>query len=151
MVQRNGEARVLPGPSLERLNELSVLMELRLAFGPGTRLWASRSREELCYDWLHYKARRTNESFRDFARFLYAQERQHGSQERCSSEILRRVITVLKAHRIKRNQNMVTSLPNRAIGQTGHVGHASSRGVATGQVVSGPDVPAGRTPPRKGQ
>src|SRR3954469_17919713 len=29
-------------------NELAVLMELRLAFGPGTRLWANRSREELC-------------------------------------------------------------------------------------------------------
>jgi len=62
----------------DKLNELSILMELRLAFGPGTRLWAYRSREELCYDWLHFKARRADASFKEFALVLYAQEREYG-------------------------------------------------------------------------
>ena len=61
--------------SHERFNELAVLMELRLAFGPGTRLWSLRSREEICYDWLHFKARQLNASFRDFALGLYSAEK----------------------------------------------------------------------------
>ena len=63
----------------KKLNELSVLMELRLAFGPGTRLWAHRSREELCYDWLQFKARQADANFRDFALRLYAYEKEHSS------------------------------------------------------------------------
>ena len=49
------------------LNELAVLMELRLAFGPGTRLWAHRSREDLCYDWLGFQGRQIDANLRDFA------------------------------------------------------------------------------------
>ena len=62
--------------SNDDLNELSLLMELPLAFGPGTRLWAYRSREDLCYDWLHFKERRANACFREFALGLYIQEKE---------------------------------------------------------------------------
>ena len=59
--------------SHDKSYELSLLMELRLAFGPGTRLWANRSLEELCYDWLRFKERKANACFREFALGLYLQ------------------------------------------------------------------------------
>ncbi len=80
--------------SQENLNELSLLMELRLAFGPGTRLWAYRSREDLCYDWLHFKERSANASFREFALGLYLREKEQASPSASSSAIRRRVIAI---------------------------------------------------------
>jgi hypothetical protein len=102
-------------PLQERSIELAVLMELRLAFGPGTRLWALRSREELCYDWLQFKANQANASFRDFALRLYAHEKAHATA--CSSlrDIRRRIAVVLRAYRIKRRSRMIASqLPTPA-------------------------------------
>ena len=88
--------------SHEGLNELAVLMELRLAFGPGTRLWTHRSREEICYDWLHFKARKLDASFRDFAIRLYLAEKRQSLPGVSLHEIRRRVAIVLKAYRIKK-------------------------------------------------
>jgi hypothetical protein len=78
-------------------------MELRLAFGPGTRLWALRSREELCYDWLHFKSMSENADFRDFAAILFANERAHAVDPESLREVGRRINVVLKAHRIQRH------------------------------------------------
>jgi hypothetical protein len=88
--------------SQEGLNELAVLMELRLAFGPGTRLWSHRSREEICYDWLHFKARKVDACFRDFALRLYLAEKRQSLPGVSLHEIRRRVANVLKAYRIKK-------------------------------------------------
>ena len=92
--------------SQEGLNELAVLMELRLAFGPGTRLWSHRSREEICYDWLHFKARRLNASFRDFALGLYSAEKTQSLPGGRLYEIRRRVAIVLKVYRIKKRSSI---------------------------------------------
>jgi hypothetical protein len=98
----------------ENPNELSLLMELRLAFGPGTRLWAYRSREDLCYDWLYFKERSADASFREFALGLYMQEKEQAIHSASMSAIRRRVIAILKAYRVdKRHRHVpaVTSLP----------------------------------------
>jgi hypothetical protein len=89
-------------PPRDRPSELSLLMELRLVFGPGTRLWAYRSREELCYDWLYFKARSAPASFREFALSLYIQEKEQGLPCANLSAIRRRVSAVLKAYRVKK-------------------------------------------------
>ncbi len=86
------------------LNELAVLMELRLAFGPGTRLWAHRSREDLCYDWLGFKARRVDANLRDFASLLFCLEKKGGFDPRVICRIRRSLVVVLRAHRIKRSR-----------------------------------------------
>jgi hypothetical protein len=85
-------------------------MELRMAFGPGTRLWAHRSREDLCYDWLHYKAREAYANFRHFALALYAREVYDSPRRKDLSALRRRVVAVLRHHRIKRP---TTSRPGR--------------------------------------
>jgi len=92
--------------SQEGLNELAVLMELRLAFGPGTRLWSHKSREEICYDWLHFKARQLDASFRDFALGLYLAEKTQSLPGGSLHEIRRRVAIVLKAYRIKKRADI---------------------------------------------
>ncbi len=97
--------------SQERLNELAVLMELRLAFGPGTRLWSLTSREEICYDWLHFKGRQRNASFRDFALRLYYAEKTQSLPRVSLYEIRRRVALVLKAYRIKRRAGVSLAAP----------------------------------------
>ncbi|MFO0891565.1 MAG: hypothetical protein U0790_20780 [Isosphaeraceae bacterium] len=84
-------------------DELTVLMELRLAFGPGTRLWAQRSREDLCYDWLRYKSRDPAPSFRRFALSLYEGEVCRSSGHGDLRGIRRRVAAVLRSHRIRRS------------------------------------------------
>jgi hypothetical protein len=86
------------------INELAVLMELRLAFGPGTRLWAHRSREDLCYDWLEYKSRRTGANLRDFAALLFCLEKTGGFDPTVICRIRRSLVVVLRAHRIKRSR-----------------------------------------------
>jgi hypothetical protein len=86
----------------EHSSELSLLMELRLAFGPGTRLWTYRSREDLCYDWLYFKAKRAHASFREFALALYIQEKEQGLPCANLSAIRRRVSAILKAYRVKK-------------------------------------------------
>ncbi len=91
----------------ENHNELPLLMELRLAFGPGTRLWAYRSREDLCYDWLHFKARRANASFREFALTLYNEEKEQTLHCATLFAIRRRVTTILKAYRVKKRSRIV--------------------------------------------
>lgn len=96
--------------SHENTSELSLLMELRLAFGPGTRLWAYRSREDLCYDWLHYKERRANASFREFALGLYIQEREQALHCARSSAILRRIVTILRAYRVPKRDRTVPAI-----------------------------------------
>jgi len=102
----------------ENPNELSLLMELRLAFGPGTRLWAYRSREDLCYDWLHFKERRANASFREFALGLYIQEKEQALHCASLSAIRRRVVAILKAYRVKKRQRVVPAVagPHRSNG-----------------------------------
>jgi hypothetical protein len=85
-------------------------MELRLAFGPGTRLWAYRSREELCYDWLHFKARRADASFKEFALVLYAQEKEYGLHCASLSAIRRGVAMVLKAHRVHKRSRALPAI-----------------------------------------
>ena len=86
-----------PAPS----NELAVLMELRLAFGPGTRLWANSSREDLCYEWLYFKGRQSAANLRDFAKALIARESTGFATAESVCDVRRRVATVLKAHHIK--------------------------------------------------
>ena len=86
------------------INELAVLMELRLAFGPGTRLWAHRSREDLCYDWLEFKARRIDANLRDFAALLFGLEKQGGFDPTVICRIRRSLVVVLRAYRIKRSR-----------------------------------------------
>ncbi len=119
----------------EKSNELSLLMELRLAFGPGTRLWAYRSREELCYDWLRFKERKTNASFREFALSLYMQERQHATQCPNLSAILRRVASILKAYQVKKDYRMAPSVA------VSSVRRASRESL---QKRTGPPLPLGR-------
>ena len=95
----------------ERPNELAVLMELRMAFGPGTRLWSLTSREEICYDWLHFKARRLNASFRDFALWLYRAEKSHSPSDTSLYELRRRVAIALPAqsHQEVRGRHLARS------------------------------------------
>ena len=93
------------------LNELAVLMELRLAFGPGTRLWANRSREDLCYDWLYFKSRQASGGLRDFAKSLIARESTELADPKSLCDIRRRVAAVLKAYRIKRPRGKASTAP----------------------------------------
>jgi len=95
----------------DKLNELAVLMELRLAFGPGTRLWANRSREDLCYDWLHFKGRQGAPSLRDFAKGLIARESMCLPDRRTLWDIRRRVAIILKAHHLKSKRRPTTVVP----------------------------------------
>jgi len=94
----------------ENVNELSLLMELRLAFGPGTRLWAYRSREDLCYDWLHFKERNANASFREFALGLYLREKEQASPSASLSAIRRRVMAILKAYRVEKRHRLAPAV-----------------------------------------
>src|SRR5262249_20112115 len=107
------------------LNELAVLMELRLAFGPGTRLWAYCSREDLCYEWLYFKARQTTGGLRDFAKSLIARESTELADPKSLCDIRKRVAVVLKAYRIKRPRKAspAPSIPPRAM--AGKVGSLS--------------------------
>lgn len=82
-------------------NELAILMELRLAFGPGTRLWANSSREDLCYEWLYFKAHQSAASLRDFARAMIARERTGVTDRGTLCEITRRVASVLRTYHLK--------------------------------------------------
>lgn len=110
ILQESKQVQIYMCSSHNNLNELSLLMELRLAFGPGTRLWAYRSREDLCYDWLHFKERRANASFREFALGLYIQEKEHALHCASSSAIRRRVVTILKAYRVKKRYRIVPAI-----------------------------------------
>jgi hypothetical protein len=98
-----------------KVNELAVLMDLRLAFGPGTRLWAHRSREELCYDWLEFKARRIDASLRDFAGVLFCLEKKDVFDPRVICRIRRSLVVVLRAHRIKRSRSSHEKAPYAAL------------------------------------
>jgi hypothetical protein len=105
----------------ERSFELCALMDLRLAFGPGTRLWALRSREELCYDWLYFKGSQADASFRDFALRLYAHEKENALDSMSMREIGRRIAAVFRAYRIKkgrRPRSLVPPQPRLERGQT---------------------------------
>jgi hypothetical protein len=104
------QVRIYMSSPHENPNELSLLMELRLAFGPGTRLWASRSREDLCYDWLHFKGRKANASFREFALGLYIQEKEQALHCASSSAIRRRVVAILKAYRVTKRHRIVPAV-----------------------------------------
>jgi hypothetical protein len=86
------------------VNELAVLMDLRLAFGPGTRLWAHRSREDLCYDWLEFKARRIDANLRDFAALLFCLEKRESFDPTVMCNIRRSLVVILRAHRIRRSR-----------------------------------------------
>jgi hypothetical protein len=110
IIQASTQARKHMSSTHENPNELSLLMELRLAFGPGTRLWAYRSREDLCYDWLHFKERRANASFREFALGLYIQEKEQTLHRASSSAIRRRVAAILKAYRVEKRQRIVPAV-----------------------------------------
>src|SRR4051794_30810823 len=92
-------------------NELAVLMELRLAFGPGTRLWANSSREDLCYEWLYFKGRQSAADLRDFARTLIARECTGLADRKSLCEIRRRVAAVLRAHQIKTSAKSAVARP----------------------------------------
>ncbi len=104
------QVQIYMSSSHNDLNELSLLMELRLAFGPGTRLWAHRSREDLCYDWLHFKERRANACFREFALGLYIQEKEQALHCASLSAIRRRVVAILKAYRVKKRYRIVPAI-----------------------------------------
>ena len=111
--------------SHERLNELAVLMDLRLAFGPGTHLWSLRSREEICYDWLHFKARQLEREFPGFRPRALPSRRRHNrpSCARACYEIRRRVAIVLKAYRIKKRARASPAAPAPPSARsTGHRG-----------------------------
>jgi hypothetical protein len=122
--------------ALDRTNELAVLMDLRLAFGPGTRLWASRSREELCYDWLWFKSRRPESSFRDFALELLLRETTCTFERRPVCDIRRRVASVLKAHRVEKAARAVVSSPSRPTVHTAC--HATAGGQSGSQMMATP-------------
>ncbi len=107
ILQASTQVQIYMSSSHNDLNELSLLMELRLAFGPGTRLWAYRSREDLCYDWLHFKERRANASFREFALGLYIQEKEQALHRASASAIRRRVGAILKAYRVEKRHRIV--------------------------------------------
>jgi hypothetical protein len=109
------------------LNELAVLMELRLAFGPGTRLWANSSREDLCYEWLFYKGRQSAANLRDFAWTLICREATGFADPRSLCEIRRRVVSVLRAYKIRRPRKPIAEdrgrpapRPNRAASTGGY-------------------------------
>jgi hypothetical protein len=106
------------------INELAVLMELRLAFGPGTRLWANSSREDLCYEWLYFKGRQATGSLRDFAKSLIAREDHGLADPRPVCEIRKRVAAVLKAHRIKRPLRSTAAPPTSPAARPGKAGPA---------------------------
>jgi len=110
VIQASTQVRIYMFSPHENPNELSLLMELRLAFGPGTRLWAYRSREDLCYDWLHFKERRANASFREFALGLYIQEKEQALHCASSGAIRRRVVAILKAYRVEKRHRVVPAV-----------------------------------------
>lgn len=110
ILQASTQVQIYMSSSHNDLNELSLLMELRLAFGPGTRLWAYRSREDLCYDWLHFKERRVNACFREFALGLYIQEKEQALHCASLSAIRRRVVAILKAYRVKKRHRIVPAI-----------------------------------------
>ena len=104
-----------PAPS----NELAVLMELRLAFGPGTRLWANSSREDLCYEWLYFKGRQSAANLRDFAKALIARESTGFATAGSVCDVRRRVATVLRAHHIKTPRKSAPASPYPPQGDVG--------------------------------
>jgi hypothetical protein len=83
-------------------DELVVLMDLRLAFGPGTRLWANRTREDFCYDWLKFKGERKGATLRDFAAWVLSSENSYLPDRKALCDIRRRVVAVLRAHHVRR-------------------------------------------------
>lgn len=102
MIQSRAWNQAVISSPHERLSELSILMDLRLAFGPGTRLWALRSREEFCYDWLQFKTRQLHADFRAFALTLYAHEKAHPAPAAGLRAIRRRIASVLRSYHIGR-------------------------------------------------
>src|SRR5262245_1198668 len=119
MLSLQPQGTVAMPSSQEGLNELAVLMDLRLAFGPGTRLWSQRSREEICYDWLRFKAQRLEASFRDFALVLYYAEKKQSPPVASLREIRKRVAIVLRALRERNRVSILSSAstPPAAPGQ----------------------------------
>lgn len=97
------ETRKMSSPR-ERSFELAALMDLRLAFGPGTRLWALRSREDLCYDWLRFKANQANASFREFALQLYVHEKANALESMNTCDIRKRIAAVFRTYQIKKRR-----------------------------------------------
>jgi hypothetical protein len=104
------------------LNELAVLMELRLAFGPGTRLWANSSREDMCYEWLYFKGRQSVGSLRDFARSLIAREGTDLADRKSLCDIRKRVAAVLRAYHIKRPRKPLPAPARPPVASTGRAG-----------------------------
>jgi hypothetical protein len=118
------ESRTMHSSHPASLNELAVLMELRLAFGPGTRLWANSSREDLCYEWLHYKGRRSAANLRDFAKGLLARECADFADRKALCDIRRRVAIVLKAYHLKRTRQSIPTAPAAPRMRPGRAGSA---------------------------
>ena len=130
------QVQIYMSSSHNDLNELSLLMELRLAFGPGTRLWAYRSREDLCYDWLHFKERRANACFREFALGLYIQEKEQALHCASLSAIRRRVVAILKAYRVKKRHRIVPAIasPPQSNGGPGPQHHRGRQALSLGEL-----------------
>jgi hypothetical protein len=112
---------LMTSSSLQGSFELVALMDLRLAFGPGTRLWSLRSREELCYDWLHFKANHLNASFREFALRLYAHEKANALESMSMRQVRRRIAIVLRAYGIRKRVRPVPQLPLQTRAQSAQV------------------------------
>ena len=100
-----GSSSSCPLPQ-ERSFELSALMDLRLAFGPGTRLWALRSREELCSTTgsTSRRARRNASSSAISPSKLDAHERENALEGMSMREIRKRIAVVLRAYRIRKRK-----------------------------------------------
>lgn len=135
ILQASTQVQIYMSSSHNDLNELSLLMELRLAFGPGTRLWAHRSREDLCYDWLHFKERRANACFREFALRLYIQEKEQALHCASLSAIRRRVVAILKAYRVKKRLRIAPAIasPPQSNGGPGPQHHRGRQALSLGE------------------
>ena len=135
ILQASTQVQIYMPSSHNNLNELSLLMELRLAFGPGTRLWAYRSREDLCYDWLHFKERRANACFREFALGLYIQEKEQALNCASLNAIRRRIVAILKAYRVKKRHRIVPAIasPLQSNGGPGPQHHRGRQALSLGE------------------
>jgi hypothetical protein len=135
ILQASTQVQIYMPSSHNNLNELSLLMELRLAFGPGTRLWAYRSREDLCYDWLHFKERRANACFREFALGLYIQEKEQALNCASLKAIRRRIVAILKAYRVKKRHRIVPAIasPLQSNGGPGPQHHRGRQALSLGE------------------
>jgi len=151
ILQASTQVQIYMPSSHNNLNELSLLMELRLAFGPGTRLWAYRSREDLCYDWLHFKERRANACFREFALGLYIQEKEQALHCASLSAIRRRVVAILKAYRVKKRYRIVPAIasPPQSNGGPGPQHHRGRQALSLGELpVAQALFPDANSPPQ---